>query len=138
MTDYLRTLDGEEHPVGKELPPIECFRCGVCCEHNRPPVTPQEIETIARNMGMTREAFVARYVRRIRGKEIDILQTHESKCPFLSWEEEPKRATCSIHPFKPEACVNWVASLSRRDCQEGLARLKPSGEIMFPPFPFDG
>ncbi len=43
MARRLRTIDGEEHEVGETPPPIECFRCGVCCMRYQPPLLPEEI-----------------------------------------------------------------------------------------------
>jgi hypothetical protein len=34
IMSYLKTLDGEEYRL-KGMAPIECFRCGICCQHYR-------------------------------------------------------------------------------------------------------
>ena len=128
MSGDLRTLDGHEHHVGKIWPPIECFRCGICCTRYQPQLTSEEAETIAKGLRVSTEDFLSRYAQLTN---VGYLLRQSGKgCVFLSWEEDGTRAGCSIYPFRPEACRNWVASLSRRECREGLAKLKAKGEIM--------
>ena len=128
MPGYLRTLDGHKHQVRETRPPIECFRCGICCTRYQPPVTPEEAETIAKGLGLSTEDFLSEYAQLTN---VGYLLRHSEKgCVFLSWEEDGTRANCRIHPFRPEACRNWIASLSRVECRKGLTRLKAKGRIM--------
>ncbi len=128
MAGYLRTLDGREHHIGKASPPVECFHCGVCCVRYQPQLTTEESETIARGLKMSTENFLARYAQ---FTNVGYLLRHSERgCVFLSWEKDDSRAICTIYPFRPEACRNWVASLSRPECQEGLVRLKNKSKIM--------
>ncbi|HEY78161.1 MAG TPA: YkgJ family cysteine cluster protein [Dehalococcoidia bacterium] len=125
----LKTLDGNEHRVhlSEALLPIECFRCGICCTSYQPLLGSEEIETIARQLGLSTGTFLARYAQpTVIGY---LLRQTEKGCVFLRWESET-RASCHIHPFRPQVCRNWVPSLSRRECLEGLARLKAKGEIL--------
>ena len=128
MTFYLRTLNGDEHRVGKTLPPIECFRCGLCCQCYQPQLSPEEADAIARGLGLSTAAFIARYVQMTTVGYL--LRQTARGCVFLTFEK--RRARCSIYQFRPDACRNWVASLSRRECREGLARLKAAGKLMLP------
>ena len=124
--------DGTEHKVGDGPTEIECFRCGVCCARYRPKVTPKEIERIARKLGMSKDAFSSTYVRAVPTKEAHILQNSADTCPFLRWVAKGAEAACSIHAFRPEACRKWTPSLSRPECREGLAKLKPGGGLLLP------
>lgn len=124
MQGYLLIQDGTEHKVGDSLPQIECFRCGICCVRYRPKVTPKEMERIARRLKMSIEAFMSLYVRAVPTKDAYILQSSADTCPFLRWDKRDVKASCSIHAFRPKACRNWVASLSRWECREGLSKLK--------------
>jgi len=124
--------DGTEHKVGDGLSEIECFRCGVCCVRYRPKVTLKEMGRIARKLGMSITAFSSAYVRAVPTKEAYILQSSADTCPFLRWDEDGAKATCSIHAFRPAACRNWAASLSRTECREGLAKLKAEGGFLLP------
>lgn len=126
MTFYLRTLNGDKHTVGKTLPPIECFRCGLCCQCYQPQLSPDAAAAMARGLGISTTDFIARYVQMTT---IGYLLRQTARgCVFLTWKQQ--RANCRIYAFRPDACRNWVASLSRRECREGLARLKAAGKIM--------
>jgi Fe-S-cluster containining protein len=129
---YLLTQDGTEHKVGDSLSQIGCFRCGICCARYRPKVTLKEMGRIARKLGMSIEAFMSTYVRAVPTKEAYILQNSADTCPFLRWDEKGAKAACSIHALRPKACRNWVPSLSRPECREGLAKLKAGGELLLP------
>jgi len=117
-------LNGKEYPAGEVLTPIECFRCGICCTRYQPPLSPEEIETIAAEFGLTPGDFTAEYVQITVGGYL--LRQTENGCVFLKWEDE-NNASCTIPPFRPEACRNWMASLSQRECQDGLEKLKTQG-----------
>lgn len=132
MQAYLIMQDGTEHKVSDGLSEIECFRCGICCVRYRPKVTLKEVERIARKLRMSIDAFSSTYVQAVPTKEAYILQNSAETCPFLRWDAKGAEATCSIHAFRPEACRNWAASISRPECREGLAKLKAEGEFLLP------
>lgn len=128
MSGYLRMLDGKEYRVGEAWPPIECFRCGICCTRYQSPLTPEEVETIAGELRVSPSGFLSKYVQvTVTGY---LLRQTEKGCIFLDWDEGEVTANCSIYPFRPEACRNWTPSLSRRECQEGLTRLKAKDRII--------
>ncbi len=119
MSGYPRTVDGEEHPIGGAETPLECFRCGICCTRYQPPLLPEEVESIAAGLGMSATDFLSRY-----GQLTNVgylLRQEQDHCVFLVREDEA-RYSCSIYPHRPIACRNWPASLSRRECRDGLAR----------------
>lgn len=121
-------LDGKEYRVGEALPAIECFRCGICCTRYQSPLTPEEVETIAKELGLSPSDFLSKYVQiTVAGY---LLRQTEKGCIFLNWEEEEVTANCSIYPFRPKACRHWLPSLSRRECQEGLKKLKAKDRII--------
>ncbi len=128
MKGHLRTIDGQEHSIGEALPPIECFRCGVCCRRYQPPLLPDEVETIAAGLGMSAADFLTEYGQLTYVGYL--LRRSGNRCVFLVDEEGGDRASCRIHPFRPQACQNWVASLSRPECQAGQSRLKAKGKLM--------
>jgi len=132
MFGVLRTLDGQEHMIGEEVPPIECLRCGICCQRYQPRVTDKEIEAMTTKLGMAKCEFISRYVQQAPVGEGFVLRRSGNGCVFLSFDERSKKAKCTIYPVRPNACRNWTASLSRLECQEGLARLKLQGTIVTP------
>ncbi len=132
MKTYLRLCDGSEHDIGEIQSPIECFRCGICCTLYRPEVSSGEIETIARKLGIAREIFFSEYVRAVPTKGGYILQSSDNSCPFLRRDEKSDRWTCAIYAFRPQCCRDWVPSLSRPECREGLRRLGVDGKLLLP------
>jgi Fe-S-cluster containining protein len=112
--------------------PVECFRCGICCTFYRPRLTMEEIEHIARELGMPKEAFTSRYVRVVSEKGTYILRNDEDKCPFFRWDTETSKGACNIYSFRPQTCRSWVASLSRPECREGLQRLITASKLLLP------
>lgn len=129
---YLRLYDCNEYQVGEIQSPIECFRCGICCTRYRPEVSLREIEGIARKLGISRESFFSRYVRAVPIKEGYILQSSDDYCPFLCRDGKSNRYTCAIYAFRPQCCRDWVPSLSRPECREGLGRLGVAGQLLLP------
>lgn len=126
----LMMLDGSQHRVRltEAQLPIECFCCGICCTCYQPLLDTEEIETIAQRLHLSVAAFLAKYAQRTA---IGYLLRQTAKgCVFLAWGDNGARAGCRIYPFRPEVCRNWVPSLSRRECLEGIARLKARGRIM--------
>jgi Fe-S-cluster containining protein len=130
MAMLLKTLDGKKHLIGETLSPIDCFRCGVCCERYQPRVTKKEIKAIAIYLDIAIDEFVLRYVQQVPVKEGFLLRRSEKGCIFLHIDEHDNRATCNIYTVRPKACRDWTASLSRLECREGLVRLKPDRMIL--------
>jgi Fe-S-cluster containining protein len=114
--------------VDEALTPIECFRCGLCCTRYQPPIVPDEVAAIAAGLGLSAADFLARY-----GQLTNVgylLRQTSGQCVFLIREAASATCSCRIHPFRPRACRDWVASLSQRECREGLSRLKSAGNII--------
>ena len=132
MKGYLKLADGTELKVGETRTTIKCFRCGICCINYRPKVAPEEIRRIAGQLGLPVQEFRSRYGRTSLAMGATILKNEQDTCPFLLWDEESHKATCTIHPFRPQACRNWVASLSCPECREGLRRMRAVGRFLVP------
>lgn len=128
----IKTLDGREHMMAEAMAeerPVPCFRCGFCCTLYRPPLHPEDIEKIASALRMSTANFISRYTERVPTQEGYLLKGTEKGCIFLAWDENGK-ACCTIYPFRPKVCQEWIASLSKPECLEGLAKLKSKGQIM--------
>jgi hypothetical protein len=126
----IKTSVGEEITV-LEQTPIPCFRCGVCCTCYYPPLTPKDIDNIASFLGVSRSRFISRYARKVPIKEGYLLKHTKRGCVFLAWDADG-RARCTIHSSRPQACREWVPTLAKPECLEGLAKLKSEGQIMLP------
>ena len=132
MRQHLVMQDGKTHSVTKDLPPIEYFQCGECCIRYRLRLLDEEINHMARELSISGDDFVSRYVHIMPDQGSFILDNGEKQCPFLSWDQEFSKARCMIYQSRPQACRNWVASLSRHECQEGLKKLRGDESILLP------
>jgi Fe-S-cluster containining protein len=124
----IKTSEGKEITVAEQTP-IPCFRCGICCTCYYPPLTPEDIDNIASFLRISRSKFVSRYARKVPIKEGYLLKHKKEGCVFLAWATDGK-ARCTIHPSRPLACREWMPSLAKPECLEGLAKLKSEGQIM--------
>ncbi len=101
---------------------IPCFRCGVCCRRWQPLIGPAEAARLARYLGIPVAAFLARYARPypFDDQQHQLLERNGG-CVFLTVEDG--LAGCAVHEARPQACRDWDASLSRRECLDGLRAL---------------
>jgi hypothetical protein len=122
MQSYLIMEDGAAHTVGENWIPIECFRCGICCQRYRPKVKPEEIVRISRELGMTPAEFSRRYVRsQAKDKNRILLQDAGDHCPFLSQDKDTMKASCKIHKIRPRLVVTGLPAYHARNVATGLA-----------------
>ncbi len=110
---------------------MPCFRCGICCTKWQPPVEEAEITTIAQALGMPSAEFHHKYIQEypLRPRTY-LIRRENNACIFLQYDND--KATCTIYPFRPRACRNWIPSLSRKECQEGLKRRQENGLLLLP------
>ena len=130
MLRYFKTLDGKEYSIGKEQNPIPCFQCGLCCIYLRVKLTTNDLKILAEHLRVSNDDLSHRYVEKISTGYV--LRQIENRCVFLICEDNGTRDICSIYPSRPEACRNWVPSLSCPECQEGLRKLGKSDRILLP------
>lgn len=128
MRACLRTFNGQEYSFGEERSPIECFRCGICCIGYHPKVTVEEVELIAEWFSVSADEFINRYITVT--KVGYLLRQTENGCVFLTWETGASKVSCNIYSFRPTACRNWVPSLSRPECRQGLVKLQIDNKIL--------
>jgi Fe-S-cluster containining protein len=120
----LKTCDGQQREyysgqVG-EFRRIPCFRCGVCCIKRQPELNGREAEAIARGLDMALDLFSKAYIEEDpNNPDTYVFFNREPGCPFLAFQQN--LATCTIYEFRPAACRNWMPSLSRPECREGLS-----------------
>ncbi len=101
---------------------FECTRCGACCRGAPGYVftTPAEARAIARRIGLSFEAFGARFLRRV-GTRLSLLERRNGDCVFWSEDRgctvyEARPAQCRTYPFWPEALRDrkaWRGEASR-------------------------
>lgn len=128
MRSYLRTFDGQEYSFSEPSPQMECFHCGICCVGSHPQVTIEEIELMAEKLSVSADEFIDRYVTVT--KIGYLLSQTENGCIFLTREDDTSRAPCNIYSVRPAACRDWMPSLSRSQCREGLVKLQIDHRIL--------
>jgi Fe-S-cluster containining protein len=124
----IETLQGQEITAAEQVP-IPCFRCGICCTCYQPPLAVEDIGNIASVVGISGSKCISKYAHKAPIKEGYVLKHTEKGCVFLTWDADGK-ACCAIYPSRPKACREWVPSLAKPECREGLARLKSEGQMM--------
>jgi Fe-S-cluster containining protein len=87
----------------------------------QPRVTEEEMELMARHLGIDRRALLKKYV--MATKIGYLLRQRGGMCVFLEREKDGTQALCRIYDHRPAPCRDWTADLSRRECREGLDRL---------------
>ena len=129
MRFRLKTMDGIEWALGAEnRKAVPCFRCGLCCTYFLIKLTNQDIRVLAQGLGLTRREFMGKFVKKTPVGPV--LRQKGNDCIFLDQDETRAVSGCSVYPFRPEVCRNWVPSLSRSECQEGLRRLGKGKDIL--------
>ncbi len=127
MRASLRMFNGEEYSIGEDSS-CDCFCCGYCCVGYNPRVTVEEIDVMAGYLKISGDEFRYHYIEETLVGSL-VRQT-ETGCVFLNPEEKSAKAYCGIHPARPAACRDWIASLWRRECREGLIRLQKGDSLL--------
>jgi Fe-S-cluster containining protein len=82
---------------------FECTRCGNCCT-GAPGyvwVTEAEITRLAARLGLPREEFGRRYLRRV-GPRLSLIERPNGDCIF--WDRQDG---CTVYEDRPEQCRTW-------------------------------
>jgi Fe-S-cluster containining protein len=82
---------------------FQCTRCGNCCT-GAPGyvwVRADEVARLAQHLGMERQAFSRRYVRRV-GNRYSLIEKPGGDCIFWS-----KEAGCTVYEARPIQCRTW-------------------------------
>jgi Fe-S-cluster containining protein len=124
----IKTPEGKAITVTEQTP-IPCFRCGICCTCYQPPLTIEDIDNIASALRLSRSKCISKYAHKAPIKEGYLLKHTKRGCVFLAWDADGK-ARCAIYPSRPKSCREWIPSLSKPECRDGLAKLKSPGQIM--------
>lgn len=88
---------------------FECAGCGGCCagpEDGYVWASDEEIDAIARHLGISAEELRRRYLRRVWGRHTVVMRQDNKDCPFLSAAGNGRRS-CAIYPVRPTQCRTW-------------------------------
>ena len=115
---------------------IDCTSCPNCCREVQPTFSEEEVDRLARRLGMERGQFIQKYLERAEGGSEKPWQTRSKPCPFLKdnlcsvYEDRP--ADCSGYPYlyEPEFVFRTMAMIERAPTcpivYEVLEKLKES------------
>ena len=95
-----RVVDRKAHRLHEEaFSIIDCTRCANCCKTSHPLLTEEDIQRIARHLGMDASAFQSQY---LEDDEDGGLQMKGLPCPFLGADDR-----CKIYEVRPADCVEY-------------------------------
>jgi Fe-S-cluster containining protein len=78
---------------------IDCTRCANCCKTLNILLDADDVDRIAGHVGMTPEAFTAKYLQAVEGDQFQIVV---KPCPFLGADDR-----CTIYDVRPSACGEY-------------------------------
>ena len=98
---------------------IDCTTCANCCREVKPSFSEEEVERLARRLGLEPRQFIESYLERTETGSEKPRQTRTIPCPFLKenrcsiYEDRP--ADCSGYPYlyAPEFVTRTIAMLGR-------------------------
>jgi Fe-S-cluster containining protein len=80
---------------------IDCTTCANCCREMKPTFSEEEVNRVARRLGMERRQFIERYLERCEAGSENPWQTRATPCPFL------KDNLCSVYEDRPADCSGY-------------------------------
>lgn len=80
---------------------IDCTACANCCRKLRPTFREEEVDRVARRLGITRQQIIETYLERAEADGDNPWQTRTTPCPFL------KDNFCSIYEDRPADCSRY-------------------------------
>jgi len=90
---------------------FSCTMCGNCCTgpEGYVLVSEEEERALAARLGLTPEAFAARFTRETHlGRSLTEKRTEFGlDCVFLDRETVPGRAVCGVYEDRPAQCRTW-------------------------------
>jgi uncharacterized protein len=80
---------------------IDCTSCANCCRQVKPSFSEDEVNRLARRLGMKRGQFIERYLERTEAGSENPWRTRTTPCPFL------KDKRCSVYEDRPADCSGY-------------------------------
>jgi Fe-S-cluster containining protein len=127
----VKTLDGNEHRISTDrIQAIPCFRCGECCTYLLVKLTPQDMQSLAHGLGVSRNELLRKYVRKTPVGPV--LRQAGDRCIFLEMTGGVSASICRAYGFRPEVCRGWAPELSCPECIKGLSAMGKAHELLLP------
>ena len=80
---------------------IDCTTCANCCREMKPTFSEEEVDRVARRLGMKRQQFIETHLERSETDSENPWQTRTTPCPFL------KNNLCSVYEDRPAECSGY-------------------------------
>jgi Fe-S-cluster containining protein len=80
---------------------IDCTTCANCCRQLQPTFSEQELDRLARRLGLERGQAIEKYLERTEAGSPKPWRTRTTPCPFL------KANLCSIYDDRPADCSGY-------------------------------
>jgi hypothetical protein len=80
---------------------IDCTACANCCKHINPTFSEDEVDRLARRLGMERQQFIDAYLQATEAGRDNPWKTRTTPCPFL------KDNRCSVYEDRPGDCSGY-------------------------------
>ncbi|MCF0233704.1 MAG: YkgJ family cysteine cluster protein, partial [Thermoguttaceae bacterium] len=82
-----------------------CKQCGRCCcgEPGYVWVTEEEIDGMAKELGVSKSQFETAFVRLIRGRKKSLIERANGDCVLF----DEKTRGCSVYKTRPVQCRTW-------------------------------
>lgn len=81
---------------------VDCLACANCCKAMTPTYTAADMKRISAHLGMTIDAFKAKWLKKERGPKGDWINK-STPCQFL----DLKTNLCSIYEVRPADCASF-------------------------------
>jgi len=80
---------------------IDCTTCANCCRELEPTFSEEEVDRVARRLGIERRQFIETYLKRAEPGSENPWQIRTSPCPFL------RDNRCSVYEDRPADCSGY-------------------------------
>ncbi len=95
---------------------IDCTVCANCCREVKPTFSEEEVNRLARRLGVTPEQFIDTHLEP-NGDEDNLWQTRTTPCPFL------KDNRCSVYEDRPADCKGYPYLYEREFSSRTMAMI---------------
>ncbi|HEX4792619.1 MAG TPA: YkgJ family cysteine cluster protein [Humisphaera sp.] len=80
---------------------IDCTTCANCCKESSPPLSEEDVERLAKRLGIERQVFIDTYLEKAERGDDDPWTMRALPCPFLQDNR------CSVYEDRPAACKDY-------------------------------
>jgi uncharacterized protein len=79
----------------------DCTACANCCRVVAPTLSENDVERLARHLGMNSSEFASKYLKQVESTDDNPWIMRERPCPFL------KDNRCAVYEYRPANCRDY-------------------------------